>query len=105
MLAPTKSVNAILFYSSRVIIAVTLVYYIISTFILIFACSPREKLWNPLITEGHCLNVVTLLLATRVFNIISDIIILVLPARSVWRLHMPPKKKIPIILLFAIGGL
>ncbi|KAL8670532.1 MAG: hypothetical protein Q9168_004929 [Polycauliona sp. 1 TL-2023] len=103
LLAPTKSANRTLYISCRVIIALTLVYYIISTSITIFACSPIEKMWNPLITHGHCLDNNAGVLFTSLFNIVSDIAILVLPARAVWKLQIPRGKKIRIVALFATG--
>lgn len=103
LFAPSKTVNPVMFIGARVIIAITGVYYIITTFITMFACTPREKIWNPLVMEGHCLNNDIGILFTCIFNVITDILILVLPARSVWRLQIPRRKKIGIVLLFAIG--
>lgn len=91
-----------MFISARVIIVVTLLYYIISTSMTIFACSPREKIWNPL-TEGHCLNNNLGVFITSLFNIVSDVIILVLPAKTVWSLQIPRSKRIKIVALFATG--
>ena len=103
LLAPTRTSNNLLYYSARVIIATTGVYYTITTSVTIFACSPLEKSWNPLVEHGHCLDNNMGVLVTCVFNIVSDIIILLLPARSVWRLQIPRRKKVPIVSLFAIG--
>ncbi|KAL8858966.1 MAG: hypothetical protein Q9178_004447 [Gyalolechia marmorata] len=103
LFAPIKTLNPSMFIGARVIIIVTGVYYTISTFITIWACSPREKIWNPLITEGHCLHDDIAVLFTCLFNIASDVAILVMPARSVWRLQIPRRKKIGIVSLFAIG--
>lgn len=97
--------NPILWWAARAIIALTLVYYIISTSITIFACSPLEKIWNPLVTEGHCLDNNIAVIFTCLFNIVSDITILVLPAKAVWRLQIPRRKKVGIVMLFAIGVL
>lgn len=103
LLAPTRQANPVMFIMSRVMIAVILVYYTISTCITTFACSPRERIWNPLVTEYRCLNNTIGILFTCLFNIVSDIIILALPSRTVWKLQIPLKKKISIILLFATG--
>ena len=92
-----------MWYSVRIIISVTAVYYVISTSLTIWACSPRDAFWNPLITDARCLDNNTVVLVTCLFNIVSDIIILVLPARAVWKLRMPTKNKIKIVCLFAIG--
>ncbi|KAL8914310.1 MAG: hypothetical protein Q9171_001030 [Xanthocarpia ochracea] len=103
LLAPTKTVNPSMFIGARVIIVVTGVYYTICTPVIIWACTPREKIWNPLITEGHCLHDNIAVIFACLFNIASDVAILVLPARSVWRLQIPRRKKIGIVSLFAIG--
>ena len=36
------------FYGIHVLIWTNLLFYFIETFLEIFACSPREKIWNPL---------------------------------------------------------
>ena len=92
-----------MWYSARITIVVTALYYTISTFVSIFLCSPREAIWDPLITDARCLNNEMGILITCIFNIVSDITILVLPARVVWKLQIPTKKKVGIVLLFSIG--
>ena len=92
-----------MWYSARMIIAATGVFYLIGTFLTIFACSPREAIWNPLITNSRCLDNNTIVLITCIYNIVSDIIILVLPTRAVWKLRIPIRNKFRILLLFAIG--
>lgn len=103
LLAPNKQVNPVMFVTARVMIGVILVYYTISTCITTFACNPRERIWNPLITEYKCLDNTIGILFTCLFNIVSDLIILALPSRTVWKLKIPVKKRISIILLFATG--
>lgn len=84
-------------------IVIILVFYVIATFVQIFACSPREKIWNPLITEGHCINISAGGLITASFSMVSDIFIFVLPAKTVWNLQIPCSKKLRIVALFATG--
>ena len=101
--APQKSLDPLMWYSARMIIAATGVYYLISSLITMFACSPREAIWNPLVTDSRCLDNNTSVLITCIYNIVSDIIVLVLPTRAVWKLRIPVKNKVRILLLFAIG--
>ena len=103
LFAPQKSVDPFMWYSSRIVIVVSGVFYCISAFITIFACTPREAIWNLLISNFKCLDNETLILITCLFNILSDIIILMLPAKAVWKLRIPIEKKVKIVLLFAIG--
>ena len=92
-----------MWYGARIVIAVTGLFYCITAFITIFTCSPREAIWNPLITSFDCIDNEKLILVICLFNILSDIIILVLPARAVWQLRISTGHKVKIVLLFAIG--
>ncbi len=105
LFAPQKTMNPFMWYTARVVLVVTGVYYIISTFFTIFACAPRNAIWDPLVTGATCFDNNTLVLVTCLFNIVSDIVILALPTRAVWKLHIPTKRKVGIVLLFAIGVL
>ncbi|KAI9656267.1 MAG: hypothetical protein M1821_004930 [Bathelium mastoideum] len=61
------------------------------------------KAWDPLITEGHCINVLVGAVVSAFVNSITDIVILILPQITIWRLQMPKKKKIQISLIFLVG--
>jgi len=43
------------------------------------------------------------IVSTAFFNILSDIAILLLPVRTVWKLRIPTKKKVAISMLFGTG--
>lgn len=89
----------------RICICITFIFYITATFFAIFQCSPREKIWNTLETDGYCYDVDAFEKASGVFNIASDFAILILPMPSVWRLHMILRKKLLITAVFSIGFL
>ena len=92
-----------MWYSANTIIVVLGIFYSISAFLTIFACVPLEANWNPLIIDARCINNNVVAIIVCLFNIISDIVILMLPARAVWKLRIPVKRKLKIVLLFAIG--
>jgi len=71
--------------------------------ITLFSCVPREKIWNTLYQGGSCMDYNAVVVASAAFNIITDLIILLLPAQAVWRLRISLKKKMSIFLLFATG--
>lgn len=102
LLAPSRSINPFLFICARVLIVLNLVYYIVSTCVSIWACSPREKIWNDLV-PGKCLSNDTMIFITCVWNMLSDVAILIAPASSVLKLKVALRKKLGIILLFATG--
>ncbi|KAE8406718.1 hypothetical protein BDV37DRAFT_269747 [Aspergillus pseudonomiae] len=77
-------------------------FYLADTLLEIFACVPREKIWNPDV-HGYCVNVNAMILATAILNTISDFSLLILPIFSVWRLHMQNTQKLGISAIFAAG--
>ena len=80
-------------------------FYLVEMFFNIFLCSPREMIWNKLITTGHCYNGYAIDKASGVFNVISDFAILILPMSSIWRLRMSLKKRLLLSGVFAVGFL
>ena len=101
--APRRSVNPFMFITAWILIVMVCLWNFISTFISLFACNPREKFWNKLITDGYCMDFNTDIQLTSMFNIIVDVIILVLPTRATWKLRIPLRRKLAICSVFAIG--
>ncbi|KAF4972287.1 hypothetical protein FSARC_1123 [Fusarium sarcochroum] len=71
----------------------------------IFACAPIAMSWDVTITEGTCINRPGLYIATAAVNIISDVILFILPLPMVFKLQMPFKQKIGLMCIFTIGSL
>ncbi|KAK8069943.1 hypothetical protein PG994_006559 [Apiospora phragmitis] len=94
--------------SFRYCVAATMAFitsYTIGLFFsFIFSCNPMSRSWNVLETEGSCINQAALYIATAVANIVSDVILFVLPIPLVIKLHMPRMQKIGLFFVFAIGS-
>ncbi|KAH4047460.1 hypothetical protein HBH70_147360 [Parastagonospora nodorum] len=105
LLAPNRTVNRFVFFGALIIMVVIAVFYITITLLSIFRCSPHEASWNRFIENAKCINLGELFIAAALFNILSDIAILLLPTRSIWVLRIPIRRKISISALFAIGSL
>jgi hypothetical protein len=103
MFAPHRAVSPLVYYGSWFLIATCTTFYAATTILTIFACTPREKIWNKLYIGGHCMNYRAIIVSTAIFNIISDVAILLLPVTSVWKLQIPAKRKVAIIMLFGTG--
>ena len=70
----------------------------------IFQCRPIRKAWDPLVDE-HCIQVDLLYLICGGMSILTDVMILIAPIPSLWRLHMGIRQKIQSMSIFCIGGL
>lgn len=100
---PTRTGNKGLHFAIHLTIWANLVFYVVDTFIEIFECTPRERIWNPLIAGSCAVNINAALIATAVMNLVSDMIILGLPFSSIWRLQVSTREKAKILTVFAIG--
>ena len=93
----------ILYVTILLIMWTVALFYLVDTGFMIGMCNPREKIWNLLMTKGHCFNVHAAGEATGVFNVISDFIILIVPIFPIRKLQMPFKRKMMMIAIFATG--
>lgn len=96
--------NMGLFVSIYAAIGILFAFYLIITGFNIFICHPRQKFWDVFV-EGTCFDINATMKATALFNVISDIFILVLPIPSIVRLQVVARKKIGIFLVLASGVL
>lgn len=87
---------------AHVVIGVIFIFYVVTFGFNLFMCRPREKYWNRLQT-GSCYDWDASLLGTGFFNVFSDFALLMLPVRDIWKLHVPFKKKLGILAVFATG--
>lgn len=102
---PNRKGNMSLFVAIQSCVWSCFIMYLVATICAIAQCVPREKIWNPLMTTGHCINNSAAYLSTAIFNVITDFAILILPMPSLWKLQMPVKQKILTTAIFATGFL
>ena len=69
-----------------------------------FQCFPVARMWNQHIT-GSCMNQSIVIRLNGVYNLITDIAILILPMPIVWQMRLENSKKIAVTSIFLLGGL
>lgn len=75
----------------------------IATFVAIqMYCTPHERIWKRWV-PGTCVNRKSVDFPSSVFNLLQDILILLLPQGVIWRLQMSRSRKISVSIVFAIG--
>ena len=87
-----------------ILIWTNLLYFIAAFILSVAQCIPRAKIWKPYI-PGRCVSNAAVIVVTGIFNLLSDVSILLLPMIWTWRLHMPLRQKIKISAVFAVGAL
>ena len=91
--------------SVRVVLAVTVVYYIIIFFVKVFICSPVSVFWFFPTLGTKCLSKSAILLADAIMSVITDLAILLLPLLLMWPLRLSMLKKCKVALMLGAGGL
>lgn len=69
---------------------------------LIFGCTPVVKYWKPDL-PGHCIVLIQADYAYGSMNVVSDLLLFLLPIPMVWQLRLSHKEKIGLILIFMSG--
>ncbi|KAI0000715.1 hypothetical protein F4779DRAFT_604527 [Xylariaceae sp. FL0662B] len=91
------------FYICCVAMVVNTGLYISSIFTTNFACSPREKLWRFWVPGTCAVDRRPLDLTTAGLNLVSHLLVLLLPQRVIWQLQLTTKRKIGISIIFSMG--
>lgn len=87
-----------------------LIAVIIATFISFFVaagaqCTPFAYNWDKSIPGGRCFNTVAFVYSSSVPNIVTDLVVLLLPIRTVLNLKVSTVRKIGLMLIFLTGSM
>ncbi|CAG8164742.1 unnamed protein product [Penicillium olsonii] len=82
--------------------ALVTLYWVATIFVLSFLCQPIEYNWNHNI-PGRCGDVRKILYASAGFNMVMDLVVVLLPLPVIWGLRMSSRKKMGVTTSFAIG--
>lgn len=99
-LFPTRLVTG----GSYVLGVVVLLWWLAVTLLIFLQCIPLESLWN-INVVGTCVDRIVIFMVNALPNIITDVLILMLPLYEVIRLQMELPKKIGVGAIFVVAGL
>ena len=99
-LEPKKS--GLVYRTCHVLIWGNLAFYLCIFFAFLFQCYPIWKVWDQS-AQGHCIKWKLLLVVSSAFNMLSDLLTLLLPIWTTWHLEMTPGRKPGVIAIFALG--
>ncbi|KAL9625244.1 MAG: hypothetical protein Q9160_000646 [Pyrenula sp. 1 TL-2023] len=81
--------------------AIVSLYGIISIIVTIFQCSPVNRVWDKSM-EGTCINLTSFWYSNAIYNILTDIIIMVSVPFVIWVLDLSKQQRIGLIALFGL---
>ena len=58
------------------------------------ACSPIHKAWSPMMKDGRCIDLVPFYYGMQIPNVITDLLILLMPFNEIRRLELSWKRKL-----------
>ena len=92
---------------NTVIIVIIGLWTVIFFTVTIFECGvhPDVQWTSPHDVQDYCIDTARLLLLFAITDVITDIMVLVLPIREVWRLQMSKRNKYAVTGIFALGAL
>ncbi|KAL5395856.1 hypothetical protein PMIN06_004333 [Paraphaeosphaeria minitans] len=77
-----------------------------SVITVLLQCIPLSSLWDAEAAKGaKCIKLVDFYYANAAINLTNDVVILFLPIKVLWGLHMPLRQRIGLCGLFGLGGL
>lgn len=89
-------------WTGYIVMAINAVLYIVGVVLSWFVCSPREKRWA-IWEEGTCVNQKNADITVSVFNLLTGLIILILPQKVIWNLNLETSRRAGISLAFSVG--
>ncbi|KAF2766500.1 hypothetical protein EJ03DRAFT_353871 [Teratosphaeria nubilosa] len=93
-----------LFRATYIMMAFCIAFVTWEFFSAIFTCVPVRKFWNPQVYFGGCLSLNALWFTNAGINIMSDLIITILPLPVFKALELPRKQKLGLMGIFGLGG-
>ncbi|KAK8106490.1 hypothetical protein PG999_009849 [Apiospora kogelbergensis] len=100
--APTG--RCFVYWASHALIWANIVFFVALLVVYNIVCTPYARNWD-IMLKGNCsrTNIHDTNLAISIFTIASDFLILAIPQRAIWSLHMSTKRKFSVSAIFAIG--
>lgn len=91
----------LVYFVGSVVLAIGITVF----FQTIFQCSPVSYGWGQGVGPGTCIDQITFYRYISPFNVLTGILILVLPLPLVWKLQAPRAQKVALTAVFVLGGL
>ena len=94
---PPKSQKTKSYYIIWLVILFNLLYCLALVFLVLLQCVGTRK------SESECVNQYLVLVTASLINVLSDIMIFIIPLFNVWDLRMPTERKLQLSVVFAVG--
>lgn len=73
--------------------------------LMLFGCFPLRTFWDPAVVAGRCVDAHVLYMAIALSNIVSDVVLFIIPLPALYRLKLGRVKKIGAMMFFGVASL
>lgn len=80
-------------------------YTVVLAAFMLFGCYPIRTYWDPEVQSGHCVDFHILYMAIAVSNIVSDVVLFIIPLPTLYGLNLGRAKKIGAMMFFGVASL
>ncbi|KXX79711.1 hypothetical protein MMYC01_203806 [Madurella mycetomatis] len=94
--------HAFFYWCSYVMIGANVLLYTGSIIASAVTCIPHESIYYPWVA-GQCIDRKALGIVTAIFNVVLDLIILILPQPIIWSMKMHKQRRLGVSLIFGVG--
>ncbi|PVH98525.1 hypothetical protein DM02DRAFT_630149 [Periconia macrospinosa] len=88
-----------------ILMAIVIIYSILTSFYWAYACRPTEKYWDFTIKGGSCINWFKVAVFGAAMNTATDAVLLILPVAFLWNLRTTTRERIGAMIVLMTGGL
>ncbi|CAI6338473.1 unnamed protein product [Periconia digitata] len=90
--------------AAKILIGAIMTTCLAFTIALMFQCRPFKFNWDKTIPDGTCFDIVIFGQSSSIPNIVTDLVLLILPIRTVTVLKISKGRKIGLMIIFLTGG-
>ncbi|BCS14850.1 hypothetical protein ALUC_70083A [Aspergillus luchuensis] len=90
-------------FACRAVMLFLAAWYVAFQTTAIFQCIPIHHEWQKKTATGHCIDFVPFVITLAATNLCTDVLLLVLPTREIWKLQIPWPRKIGLSIIFTLG--
>lgn len=85
------------------VMALQVVWAVACVVLLNVQCSPHEAIWKVYMPRELCFNLVPVQLTSGAVQLASDVVMLLLPQRTIWELKLSWQKRLGVSVIFGLG--
>ncbi|KPM43161.1 hypothetical protein AK830_g3392 [Neonectria ditissima] len=99
---PTNRLKSPFWWGCASIITLQITWGVACVILLNVQCSPHESIWKFYLPRT-CFNLVPVQLASGSVQLFSDVVMMILPQKTIWGLNLSWKKKLGVSVVFGLG--